>query len=61
MGSRLRPKFYGTRYVISNPEAYQLGSLARNQRWIRYGDDVLLVNIRSGRVAAVFPRRYRDM
>lgn len=60
-GTRLRPKFYGTRYVISNPDHYNLGSIARDQRWIRYGDDVLLVNIRSGRVAEVLPRRYRDM
>jgi Ni/Co efflux regulator RcnB len=61
MGTRLRPKFYGRRYVISNPQAYRLGAVARNQRWIRYGDDVVLVNIRSGRVAQVFPRRYRGM
>jgi Ni/Co efflux regulator RcnB len=61
MGTRLRPKFYGPRYVISDPQASRLGSVARNQRWIRYGDDLLLVNIRSGRVAQVLPRRYRDM
>lgn len=61
LGTRLRPKFYGTRYVISNPHTYRLGAKARNQRWIRYGDDVLLVNIRTGRIAAVLPRRYRDM
>ena len=61
VGTRLRSKFYGTRYAISNPHHYRLGTAARGQRWIRYGDDVLLVNVRSGRVAEVLPRRYRDM
>jgi len=61
VGTQLRSKFYGTRYVISNPEHYQLGSIESDQRWIRYGDDILLVNVRSGRVAEVSPTRYRDM
>ena len=60
-GTWLRPKFYGRRYIISNPDHYRLGAVARGHRWIRYGDDVLLVNIRNGRVTDVLPRRYRDM
>lgn len=61
LGSNLRPKFYGKRYVISNTNHYSLSPVARDQRWIRYGDDILLVNVRSGRVDEVLPRRYRDM
>jgi len=61
VGSQLRSKFYGTRYVISNPEHYQLGSVASDQRWIRYGDDILLVNVRNGRVEQVSATRYRDL
>lgn len=60
-GSRLRSRFYGSRYVISNLGDYGLSPVARNQRWVRYGDDILLVNVRSGRVMEVMPKRYRDM
>lgn len=61
VGSQLRSKFYGIQYVISNPEHYQLGAIASDQRWIRYGDDILLVNVRSGRVEGVSPTHYRDL
>lgn len=60
-GSRLRSKFYASRYVISNLDDYGLSPVARNQRWVRYGDDILLVNVRSGRVMQVMPNRYREM
>jgi len=61
VGTHLRHKFYGRRYVISNPDHYGLGEIAENQRWIRYGDDVLLMNVREGLVVEVMPRRYRAM
>jgi Ni/Co efflux regulator RcnB len=61
LGTLLRPKFYDRRYVISNPDHYRLETPAADQRWIRYGDDVLLVDVTTGRVADVLPRRYRDM
>jgi Ni/Co efflux regulator RcnB len=60
-GSRLRSGFYGSRYTISNPAAHGLHHVARNQRWVRYGDDIVLVNVRSGRVLQVMPNRYWDM
>lgn len=57
-GYQLRPGFYGSRYVISNPGHYRLRPAVRNQRWIRYGDDLLLVNVRNGRVLQVLRNRY---
>ena len=60
-GTRLRPRFYGWRYAISDPGARGLDRAARNQRWVRYGNDILLVNVRNGRVLQVMPNRYRDM
>jgi Ni/Co efflux regulator RcnB len=60
-GSRLRSKFYGSRYVISNLGDYGLSPVGRNQRGVRYGDDILLVNVRSGRVMQVMPNRYREI
>lgn len=58
VGHRLRPAFYGTRYAISDFGAYRLRAPGRYQRWIRYGDDLLLVNVRTGRVLQVIVGRY---
>jgi Ni/Co efflux regulator RcnB len=54
VGYRLQPSFYGSNYYISDYGAYHLQS-PRNRftRWIRYGNDLLLVNIRTGRVLQV--------
>lgn len=57
-GYTLRPAFYGSRYVISDVGRFRLHPATRNQRWIRYGDDLLLVNIRNGRVLQVVHNRY---
>ena len=57
-GYQLRPAFYGLRYHVANPGQYRLRPAARNQRWVRYGDDLLLVNVRSGRVLQVVRNRY---
>jgi Ni/Co efflux regulator RcnB len=54
VGFQLRPVFYGSRYFISDYSAYRLKAPRhRWQRWIRYGDDLLLVNVRNGRVLQV--------
>ena len=57
-GYRLRQGFYGSRYTVTNRGAYQLRAPGRYQRWIRYGDDILLVNVRTGRVIQVLRNRY---
>lgn len=57
-GYRLRPAFYGSRYQIGDLGRYRLRPTARNQRWVRYGDDLLLVNVRNGRVLQVLSDRY---
>jgi Ni/Co efflux regulator RcnB len=57
-GYQLRPAFYGPRYVIADPTRYRLPRAARNRQWIRYGDDLLLVNVRTGRVIQVVRNRY---
>jgi Ni/Co efflux regulator RcnB len=58
VGYTLQPAFFGQRYYVSNYNMYQLRSPGRHQRWIRYGDDLLLVNVRSGRVLQVVHNRY---
>ena len=53
VGFRLQPVFYGSRYYVSDYGTYHLRAPGRWQRWIRYGDDLLLVNVRTGRVLDV--------
>lgn len=55
-GVVLNRGFYGQRYVIANPYRYRLPPATGAQRWVRYGNDVALVNIRNGRVIQVYDR-----
>jgi Ni/Co efflux regulator RcnB len=57
-GTQLRPRFYGANYIVSHPDAYALHRADRNQSWVRYGDDLVLVNTRSGRVVEVVSGRF---
>jgi Ni/Co efflux regulator RcnB len=57
-GYRLQPGFYGPRYTISNYGHYRLRAPGLHQRWVRYGNDLLLVNVRNGRVIQVIRNRY---
>jgi len=52
-GYRFAPTFYGSRYVIADPWRYRLPAATGFNRWVRYGNDVVLVNVRTGRVIEV--------
>jgi Ni/Co efflux regulator RcnB len=52
VGYRFDPAFYGQRYWI-DPVRFHLRPVGPDLRWVRYGNDVLLVNVRSGRVIEV--------
>jgi Ni/Co efflux regulator RcnB len=52
-GARIAPIFYAQRYWIADPWRYRLPWAAGYQRWVRYGDDVLLIETRSGVVLDV--------
>lgn len=56
IGFRFAPSYYGQRYWVSDYNRYRLPRPGYNRRWIRYGDDVVLINVRTGRVIQV----YRD-
>ena len=45
--------FYGNRYWISDPWQYRLPAVYGPYRWVRYYDDVLLVDIYTGEVVDV--------
>jgi Ni/Co efflux regulator RcnB len=49
VGYRFAPMYYTSRYVIADPYRYRLPAALRGTRWVRYGNDVVLVNMRTGR------------
>ena len=49
VGYRFNPAFYDRRYWV-DPYRYHLRPVARWQRWIRYGNDVALIDVRNGRI-----------
>ena len=53
VGYRFQPAYYGRNYWVSDWQRYRLAAPGRNQQWIRYGNDVALVDIRNGRTIAV--------
>ena len=53
VGYRFAPAYYGRSYWINDPWTYRLPRAAANERWIRYGRDVVRVDLRTGRVVAV--------
>jgi len=53
VGYRFQPHYYSSRYVIADPYRYRLPRPTGYNRWVRYGNDVVLVNIRTGRVLEV--------
>lgn len=55
-GHRFQPHYYSSRYVIADPYRYRLPRPSGYNRWVRYGNDVVLVNVRTGRVVQVHNR-----
>jgi Ni/Co efflux regulator RcnB len=53
VGSRIAPHYYGPRYVIADPWRYRLPRAYAGTRWVRHYDDVLLIDLRTGRVRQV--------
>lgn len=53
IGFSLGSMFYGNRYWINDPWQYRLPEVYGPYRWVRYYDDVLLVDTYSGQVVDV--------
>ena len=58
IGSVLNRLFYGSNYYVNDWNRYRLPRPGINQQYVRYGDDVLLVNVRNGRVVRVYNNFY---
>jgi hypothetical protein len=50
IGFSLGSQFYGSRYLINDPYYYRLPEAYGPYRWVRYYDDVLLIDTYSGEV-----------
>lgn len=53
IGIRIGSSYYNDRYWISDPVAYRLPYADGPYRWVRYYDDVLLIDLRDGAVVDV--------
>ncbi|QYU71092.1 RcnB family protein [Leptolyngbya sp. 15MV] len=53
IGFTLSNLFYSNRYWINDPWQYRLPAVYGPYRWVRYYDDVLLVNTYTGEVVDV--------
>mgnify|MGYP003439785735 CR=1 FL=1 len=54
VGHRFDRPYYGNQYWVKDYRNYRLPAPARNARWVRYGNDVVMVDTRSGRVMQVY-------
>jgi Ni/Co efflux regulator RcnB len=58
-GDRMGHNMMSGRYMINNPRAIDLPFAGRNKAYVRHYNDVLLVNLRSGKVIAVYRNHLR--
>jgi Ni/Co efflux regulator RcnB len=58
IGIRLSPQYYGSRYYVNNYSSYRLPAPGYGLRYVRHYNDVLLVNVRTGRVVNVYRNFY---
>jgi Ni/Co efflux regulator RcnB len=54
VGGTLNRAFYGKPYWVGNYATYRLPAPGPNRAYVRYGNDVVLVNLRTGRVIQVY-------
>jgi Ni/Co efflux regulator RcnB len=55
LGWNLPSRFYSSRYWINDPFHYSLPPAYGPYRWVRYWNDALLVDLRTGRVVDAIP------
>lgn len=59
-GDELAAAFYDQAFWIADFDTFRLPQPGDNQQYVRYRDDVLLVNVRSGRVVRVYRDFFMD-
>ena len=57
VGYRFAPSYYGRNYWVNDYARYRLPRPGYGyQRWVRYGNDVVLIDTRNGRTVRVYNR-----
>lgn len=54
VGYRFNRDYYGDRYWVRDYNRYRLPAPRAGHRWIRYNNDVVMIDMRSGRVTQVY-------
>lgn len=54
VGHRFDRTYYGDRYWVRDYSNYRLPAPRAGHRWVRYGNDVVMVNTRTGRVVSAY-------
>lgn len=54
VGYRFQPAYYGDRYWVRDYARYRLPAPRAGARWVRYNNDVVMINVRTGRVLSVY-------
>jgi Ni/Co efflux regulator RcnB len=52
-GDRFDSRYAGNYRIIGNPDAYRLREAPRGYRWVRSGNDAVLVALASGLIGAI--------
>jgi hypothetical protein len=53
IGIQLGSRYFGSNYWLNDPWQYRLPAAYEPYRWVRYYDDVMLIDLRTGRVVDV--------
>lgn len=53
IGYQFAPSYYGRNYWVTDYNRYRLARPGYGRQWIRYGNDLVLINLRNGRVLQV--------
>jgi len=59
VGSTLRPTYYAPAYRLNYDSRWGLPKAGRNLAYVRHYNDLLLVNVRSGKVIKVYYNHFR--
>lgn len=58
-GSAIRPAYYAPAYRLNLDSRWGLPRAGKNMTYVRHYDDLLLVNVRSGKVMQVYRNHFR--
>ena len=58
-GATMRPAYFAPAYRLNHDSRWNVPRAGRNMSYVRHYDDLLLVNVRTGKVAKVYRNHFR--